>query len=520
MPATVTSSQQRRFMQLRRGDEPDPFAGIGAVVAALRGLTSVAAEGAAKTSAEESASRPPMEVKARVTNDGKTLFDLKNLSTDGDPQELAQTAYDEPNERFAQKFMNLRRDGPTDKIGSVVAMLRGGRQDATAPPQQASDPSIREMASATATDLGLPSPDRDVIDSELQSFGGQYRAQRDAGANPFKAVLKAAFVKALPGVAEDAVRTRQADAQVQRRVLMLGHAYNAVAPIAAMYERDQDDFISWVKHMDSMDASKRDDVMQAISKTPYTQLPEGTDPYAYTARLANLPELPEAFRPLVDATISEQRRKLTDASESERRAEKRDERAEASAVRAEDAAVRAANAETRAQERFTVAMQKIADATKEKPYKFAIGDAEVMQPEYLVSRIGDEASDQPSLERALQRQLKKTVTSFDTLTAERKALSSRFVTATKQLEAARARVEKYEYAPGAVSRVTQLETELANNRKRQEQIDALRQPMVTSRSLIENGLSRFSVSQDEWDALLATGETADSLKRQGIRLRK
>ena len=480
-------------MALRRGDEPDPLDGMGAVVAALRGLTTVAAEGAAKASAEESSSRPPMEIKARVTDDGRTLFDLKNVTTDGDPQALAQAAYDEPNERFAQKFMNIRRDRSVDNIGSVIRSLRD-RPPPTAPPtadgaqadplaealsKVASAPaSLRAAGNAAADDVGLPRPDRDEIAQDLESFSGQYRLQRDIGADPFTAVLQAAFVKALPKTMESSIRQRQANAQLLRRAEDLGRVYGILAPIKRMYEDDADGFMKFVQGAKAVEERDRNEVMKAVKVVSDSGVPNDMDPDAYVAQLAGLGVLPEPFKPLVRQTIAERERKMTNAAEAEGRAEKRDVRADASAERAEKSAERAVNAETRAQERFNVAMEKVGEATAEKPYKFAVGDYKTLDADALAEQYGSDKADQPSLERTVKKRLKWQSAEFDTLTAERKGLQSEIADIVTRRARQKAIVAGPAYSPGAEAQLARLESREAAIRNRMVQIDALREPLV------------------------------------------
>ena len=471
---TVTSSQQRRFMELRRGQQPDPMADIGPVVAALRGLTSVAAEGAAKTAAEEGATRPPMEVKARVTNDGKTLYDFKNFSPDGDPAQLAQSAFDSVQDRFATKFMNLRRSSQAPPV-DAEPVAAPEPEPTFAPSPQAT---VGDIVNQTARELGIPDADRGRIEEVVSSTGGLYRAERSSGRNPFSALLATLAVKALPGGAETATRKRIVDAQVQRNIANIGRAWGAAQPMVQMYQKNQQEFTDWTKYMSSTDERTRDNLMAATKTLAETGAPEGVDPDAYVAKLAGLGVLPEAFKPLVRQTIVERERKLAKEAEQAARAREDQELQRRAAERSEESLRLSRESAARSEEKHVAALAKVAEATVEKPYKFAIGDYATLDADTLADQIGAETADQPSLQRTIAKRLKLQSTAEGKLVAERNGLATEMQSLLKRLATQRQLAEGESYAPGAERQVAQLENREAAIRNRMVEIDALRAPLV------------------------------------------
>jgi hypothetical protein len=295
MPNLVTSPQQSRIQRLlalqRPPGDTSPQAFDlppiePATLALMQGLTNAKSEHQATEEAKKIAEMPPTTVTTTVDpSTGKTVAHVKNLVLGPPPEQAVQDAYDEPQIDLGNEL------------------------------------------SATAAQLGGQDPNRERIRAKLdRGFLPLVMAERSSGRGWLGALAAAGLIKALPAGAEGRAKDEIAGAESARRLADVGARYNAVKAIDVDARQERRLEIDarraareYTRTAGDAERKARVEAAKRIEETPWADLPEGTDPYAYAAKSLGLDELPEHLKPLVDANRQISAFKKTKAEAEEQR---------------------------------------------------------------------------------------------------------------------------------------------------------------------------------------------------------
>lgn len=401
----------------------------------------------------------------------------------------------------ANTKITINGDGSLDIKGATPEMLQGREQQALAETRDA--PLIE--ARRVAAEMGFPVKDAspDAVRRDLSSFRGSYREARKVGAKPIWAAvagIAGARGKPLVGLQEDVAYARaketmdayraskpvlaeeraeqsaQANAAKARRTAVLaaidkGDLTNLTPEFVAARagldptELGEDDLRSIEARRRSLSAKDARDRRGRVARVINDLDADALTP-ENVAKLAEVDDLaPEEV-----SSLSARRKALEDKA---RRDEDRDLRAERREIRAAAAEARAAAAAERAE----------------------------------ASAARGERREQATLKRqeaeAKTKQIDKVVADMEETYEQMQANSRTFAKSEDADE--RAELQRQ----NAALRVAQT--------KQREALDALLGKKAAPKS--EAGAVEY-VNEREWKALLATGETAASLAKQGIRLKR
>lgn len=360
----------------------------GPSIALLQALTNVKSESNAKDKARElaDAKSQPIEVKTKTDpTTGRSVSEIKGI-VHGDEDAEMEAAYTIP------------------QVELATALAPYAKQ------------------------FGHREPGGADIREKLGSFWGRYHLARETGAGPLRSLIRSALIEARPEKREQAAAAKLGEQVDRQRLYQATQDFRVASPVIAEADRQRRMNVAESKEDRLRRKEQRSAIGRTIAATDFTLLDEEEWVPSVAAQNGVKPEeIGDEFRAQIERTARQQTRKkhevmfnafrqdnalgqypTWDAAKEAFGGEltpEEDRRGLADWKEKRALVIKAEESAARESARFDAFLQRLATASKEKPQKFSIGDAQVFTADDLTTHIGAENVDQTSLQWTMKRRL-------------------------------------------------------------------------------------------------------------------